>query len=44
MGSGGLAPGKKIEIAPFEPLENTVEMLFENECIINTMLSSSRSP
>ena len=40
----GAWPPEKVEIAPLEPLENNVEILFKNECIINTMLSSSRSP
>ena len=38
-----VCPRKIFEIAPFESMENTVENLFKNECIIDPMLSSSRS-
>ena len=36
-------PQEKIEIAPFESLDNTLRSLLKNEYIINPMLTSSRN-
>ena len=40
-GLRGLLPEKIFEILPFKSLENTLQILFRNECSINPKLKNS---